>query len=113
MGFFRKLTSISTGGLVDFRSDKERTAAYTRRSRNEAIRQTALLRRQTQDPSPVPVSPMTTELERLAALHRSGALTDMEFAAAKAKLLGTTRPAGWYDDGGSQRWWDGEQWADG
>jgi hypothetical protein len=27
-------------------------------------------------------------LERLAALHRSGALTDEEFAAAKARLLG-------------------------
>jgi hypothetical protein len=28
-------------------------------------------------------------LDDLAALHRSGALTDAEFAAAKAKLLGT------------------------
>jgi hypothetical protein len=28
-------------------------------------------------------------LERLAALHRSGALTDEEFAAAKARLLGS------------------------
>ena len=27
------------------------------------------------------------ELERLASLHTSGALTDDEFAAAKAKLL--------------------------
>ena len=29
------------------------------------------------------------QIERLAALHRSGALTDDEFAAAKAKLLGS------------------------
>jgi hypothetical protein len=28
------------------------------------------------------------QIERLAELHRSGALTDDEFAAAKAKLLG-------------------------
>jgi multidrug resistance efflux pump len=28
------------------------------------------------------------ELERLAQLHQSGALTDEEFAAAKAKVLG-------------------------
>ncbi len=27
-------------------------------------------------------------LERLAALHQQGALTDVEFSAAKAKLLG-------------------------
>ena len=30
------------------------------------------------------------QLERLAELHRSGALTDAECAAAKAKLLGST-----------------------
>jgi hypothetical protein len=30
----------------------------------------------------------TAELERLAKLHDSGALTDEEFAAAKSKLLG-------------------------
>ena len=29
------------------------------------------------------------EIERLAALHSSGALTDDEFAAAKAKVLGS------------------------
>lgn len=29
------------------------------------------------------------QLERLAALHSSGALSDQEFAAAKARLLGT------------------------
>lgn len=31
---------------------------------------------------------MTAELERLAALRNQGVLTDDEFAAAKAKLLG-------------------------
>lgn len=36
-----------------------------------------------------PVAPSTAgELERLAALHASGALTDQEYAAAKSKLLG-------------------------
>ena len=30
----------------------------------------------------------SSEIERLAGLHASGALTDEEFAAAKAKLLG-------------------------
>ena len=36
-------------------------------------------------PAPQGVS---SELEALAALHGKGALTDSEFAAAKAKLLG-------------------------
>ena len=48
-------------------------------------------------PPPAPVSPaappsgganMTAELERLATLRNQGVLTDEEFAAAKAKLLG-------------------------
>jgi uncharacterized membrane protein YebE (DUF533 family) len=42
--------------------------------------------------APAPAAPApadsTAELERLAKLHESGALTDEEFAAAKSKLLG-------------------------
>lgn len=53
MGLFRKLTSLSTLGMVDFRSDKERIARYTKKSAkanrtsaDEAQAQTALLRQQ-------------------------------------------------------------------
>lgn len=46
----------------------------------------------TQGPPPTPPSSAPTdtagEVERLAQLHASGALTDEEFAAAKAKALG-------------------------
>jgi hypothetical protein len=35
-----------------------------------------------------PATDSTAELERLAKLHESGALTDEEFAAAKSKVLG-------------------------
>jgi multidrug resistance efflux pump len=38
-------------------------------------------------PAPAP-SDSTAELERLAKLHESGALSDEEFSAAKSKLLG-------------------------
>ena len=38
--------------------------------------------------APPPVDP-ADEIEHLAQLHASGALTDEEFAAAKAKALGT------------------------
>lgn len=34
-------------------------------------------------------SPMTEQLDRLTALHQQGSLSDAEFSAAKAKLLGT------------------------
>ncbi len=39
-------------------------------------------------PPPAPADDATSEIERLASLHASGALTDDEFAAAKAKILG-------------------------
>jgi hypothetical protein len=39
-------------------------------------------------PAPVAVDPTTAQLERLAGLHSSGVLSDEEFAAAKARLLG-------------------------
>jgi hypothetical protein len=40
-------------------------------------------------PGAGPAADPIAQIERLAALHRSGALTDAEFAAAKAKLLGS------------------------
>jgi len=43
-------------------------------------------------PAPPPAaapSPMIDQLNQLAALHQQGVLSDEEFAAAKAKLLGT------------------------
>ena len=47
-------------------------------------------------PAPAPAAaaapaanPELDELERLAELHKSGALTDDEFTAAKARVLGT------------------------
>lgn|SRR5512146_2309242 len=48
-----------------------------------------------QAPAPAPPappaqsSPMISQLNDLAALHKQGVLTDDEFAAAKAKLIGT------------------------
>jgi hypothetical protein len=53
---------------------------------------------QQQAPPPVPAqqapaapapSPMLDQLNQLATLHQQGVLTDDEFTAAKAKLLGT------------------------
>jgi hypothetical protein len=39
-------------------------------------------------PAAAPVEDLLTKLERLAALHASGALTDAEFATVKASLIG-------------------------
>jgi Short C-terminal domain len=39
-------------------------------------------------PAPEPEDDSTAQLQKLAALHTQGVLTDEEFAAAKAKILG-------------------------
>ena len=39
-------------------------------------------------PPPPPENDQTAQLQNLAQLHNQGVLTDEEFAAAKAKLLG-------------------------
>lgn len=43
MGMTRKVLSISTLGMVDYWSDKERIARYTKQTRNQARKQTALM----------------------------------------------------------------------
>ena len=39
-------------------------------------------------PAAAPAKDVTSELQKLADLHKSGVLTDEEFAAAKKKILG-------------------------
>jgi hypothetical protein len=39
-------------------------------------------------PAPAPADPVVEKINQLAQLHASGALTDEEFAAAKAQALG-------------------------
>lgn len=95
MGLFRKVTSISTLGLVDFRSDKERTAAYTRGVRSQSRKQTQALQNQN--------ALLAIQIQQQAAL-----------AAALAATQHVNAHAGWYPNpqGGGQRYWDGTQWTD-
>ncbi|MGA6154416.1 hypothetical protein ACPEIC_13850 [Stenotrophomonas sp. NPDC087984] len=46
MGIIRKTLSVSSLGLIDFRSDKERTAAYTKASKKQLKKQTKLMKQQ-------------------------------------------------------------------
>ncbi len=46
MGLIRKSLSLTTLGAVDMRSDKERTAAYTKGARREAQKQTKIMQQQ-------------------------------------------------------------------
>jgi len=49
MGLTRKMMSLFSMGAVDFRSDKERTAAYTRGIRRQSRQQTQILKQQSRD----------------------------------------------------------------
>lgn len=55
--------------------------AYRQQGAQEAMAQQSPVTAPAQDD-------VIAQIERLAALHQSGALTDEEFAAAKKKLLG-------------------------
>ena len=71
-------------------------AGQRRQQQNEYNDQAQAAYAQTQAPPPAPAAApapaqpadSTAELERLAKLHESGALSDEEFSAAKSKLLG-------------------------
>jgi hypothetical protein len=75
---------------VPYRLPRQQTeqAAYNRQlqERFDATRRVS-------SPTPAgawPAQDLTTRLKDLAQLHADGALSDDEFAASKAKLLGTT-----------------------
>lgn len=93
MGLIRKMSSVSTMGLVDYRSDKERIARSTRQTKqatkkgNKLIaQQTAMLQQQ--------LSAQPIQVQQLAPAGP---------------------PAGWYADPNGQpvhRWWDGQRWTE-
>lgn len=99
MGLIRKTLSVSTMGLIDFRSDKERTAAYTKRGAREARKQTGMLRSQLAQ-------------DRAAVLAQNQQQAEIDAQAAQP---GSVAP-GWYpcptDPPGTLRLWDGEAWTD-
>jgi hypothetical protein len=59
-------------------------------AQDQAAQQQAYAQQPAAAPAPAApeVDPTTAKLQELAALNKQGVLTDEEFAAAKAKLLG-------------------------
>jgi Short C-terminal domain len=84
----RLATGAATAGIA--------YRAGQRRAEQDAYSQQAAAAHEVTQPPPppapapaaVPAPDTIAELERLARLHESGALTDQEFAAAKARALG-------------------------
>jgi multidrug resistance efflux pump len=96
-------TATAVVGGMNRRQDAKAQAAADQQAAQqaafEAQAQTAELQQQmaamqAQQAAPAPAAPaaggddLNSQLERLSGLHQSGVLSDDEFAAAKAKLLG-------------------------
>lgn len=110
VGIFRKVTSMSTLGAVNFHAPRENQAIAAKKNAKSSAKeakanslvaaaQARLLEAQRRSMSapaaPVPVSDaervasasIVEQLERLAALRDQGVLTDEEFNTQKARLL--------------------------
>lgn len=108
MGMFRKITSASTMGLVNFHAPRENQAIAAKKNARASAKeakanslvaaaQARLLEAQRKGLS-APAAPeapesmtasvdLADQLERLATLRDQGILTNDEFAAQKARLL--------------------------
>lgn len=94
LGIIRKTMSVSTLGLVNYRNSEERTAKYTKQTRNAARAQVAQ-------------QAMNLELQRQQ-------LEAMNHANVREEMKPNTTPANWYPDPGNPgfiRWYDGAQWT--
>jgi hypothetical protein len=86
---------VGGGAYVAGKSAARRQDANASQEASQDQRLNDLEQQQYQQPAaPVPTqrteqSPMAEQLDQLAGLHKQGVLTDEEFAAAKAKILGT------------------------
>ena len=76
-------TATAVSGRVA-RRQNERYAAEDQAEYEQQVGQQAMAQQQ----APQPASDPNAELQNLANLHTQGVLTDEEFAAAKAKILG-------------------------
>lgn len=95
MGLFRKVTSISTLGIVPYHNGQEKTARTQKRAAKYAKQ--------------------TRNAARVGAVAGVVGVVQNHSAAKQAIPSGPmpTAPAGWYPDPTDPRrvcWWDGFQW---
>jgi hypothetical protein len=75
-------------GRAQQAADAEAYQQEQQQAQMQAAAQQAAAQQAAMAPPPAPATDAVAELERLAQLKQQGILTDEEFAAAKAKLLG-------------------------
>jgi len=80
-------TATAVSGRVAHRQN-EKWAAQDQAEYEQQMGQQAMAQQQAAQQPAQPASDPNAELQNLANLHAQGVLTDEEFAAAKAKILG-------------------------
>lgn len=80
-------TATATRNAVNRRQANKNVAAYSQAVDNTYAEQAPLPEEYVEPPAPAQ-DEVITQLERLGALYAQGILTEEEFAAQKAKLLG-------------------------
>jgi hypothetical protein len=81
-------TATATRGAVNRRQANKNAAAYAQAEQAASAQVTPPPQEDYAPPPPAPEEDVITQLERLGALKAQGILTEEEFAAQKAKLLG-------------------------
>jgi len=81
-------TATATRNAVNRRSAKRNMEAYSEAAQ-EVQGEQIVYEQQPQQAAPAPQGDVVSQLERLAALKEQGILTEDEFQAQKAKILGT------------------------
>ena len=83
----RTAVVAGTATAVSGRVQRRQAAKYDAQDQQQYA-QDQQDQQQDAQPAPAPEEDSTAQLQNLAALHTQGVLTDEEFAAAKAKILG-------------------------
>ena len=96
-----RAAAVGGGAYIAGKRSAQRSAERQQTEDDQDARISDLEQQQAQAPQPgagqqaagapaaAPSSPLIDQLNQLAALHQQGVLSDDEFAAAKAKLLGS------------------------
>ena len=80
----RTAVVAGTATAVHGRVQRRQAAKYDQQDQQQYAQEP----QDAQQAPPAPEDDATAQLQNLAALHTQGVLTDEEFAAAKAKILG-------------------------